>query len=238
MDQLKKDARIAGLLYLFVVLTGPFILVYVPGKLFVHGDAMSTARNILAHESLFRIFIVAEIIGELLFIFTVLALYRLLRNVGPRLAGVMVILILIDAPLAFLGAMNHVAALTLARGADILGVFNEAQRNALAMLFLGADTQGTYVSEVFWGLWLIPLGLLVYRSGFIPRLLGGWLIVNGLAYLTLSFTGLLFPQYAKMVYTIATPIFFGEAAFMLWLVIVGARARTKPVSTPQITETH
>lgn len=233
MDQLKKDARVAGVLYLLVVLIGPFILIYVPDKLFVHGNVTATAGNILAHESLFRIFIVVEIVGELLFIFTVLALYRLLRNVSQRLAGIMVILILIDAPLAFLSAVNHVAALALLRGADLLAVFNEPQRNALAMLLLGVDTQGTLVSEVFWGLWLVPLGLLVYRSGFIPRLLGVWLIINGLAYITMSFTGLLLPQYSKTVFTVATPILFGEAAFMLWLLIVGARPRSTVIATPR-----
>lgn len=230
MHQIRKTARVAGLLYLFVVLTGPFVLIYVPGKLFASGDATATATNILAHESLFRAYIVVEIVSELLFVFLVLALYRLLKGVGQQLAAIMAILILIDAPLAFLSVANHVATLTVVRGADFLAVFDEPQRNALAMLFLNLDKQGVLVSEVFWGLWLLPLGLLVYRSGFLPRLLGGWLIINGLAYITMSFTGLLLPQYLNTVSTIATPILFGEMAFMLWLLIVGARVQPSAVT--------
>ena len=229
MNQLSKDSRVAGLLYLFVVLLGPFTLIYVPSKLFVPGDGGATARNILAHESLFRVFTVVEIVAELFFVLTVLALYRLLRAVGQELASVMAILVLVDAPLAFLGVVNHLATLTLVRGGDLLGAFSEAQRHALTALLLTVDKQSTLVSEIFWGLWLIPLGLLVYRSGFLPRLLGGWLVINGFAYVTMSFTGLLLPEYAKTVFTVATPVLFGEAVFMLWLLIVGARVRPSPV---------
>jgi hypothetical protein len=232
MDQLKRNARVAGVLYLLVVLTGPFVLIYVPGKLFVSGDATATASNILAHESLFRAYTVVEVVSELLFVLTVLALYRLLKGVGQQLASLMAILVLIDAPLAFLGVANHVATLTFLRGADFLAVFNEPQRNALAMLFINLDKQGVFVSEIFWGLWLLPLGMLVYRSGFLPRLLGGWLIVNGVAYVAMSITGQLVPQYLKTVTTIATPILFGEAVFMLWLLIVGARVRASAAAAP------
>jgi hypothetical protein len=232
MDQVRKDARVAGVLYLFVVLIGPFILLYAPNKLFVPGDAAATARNILAHESLFRVFTVAELVGELLFVLTVLALYRLLKGAGHQLASVMAILVLVDAPLAFLSVVNHVATLALLRGGDLLAAFDEPQRNALAMLFLTVNKQGTLVSEAFWGLWLLPLGLLVWRSGFLPRLLGGWLVVNGLAYVAVSLTGLLFPQFSKTAFTVATPFLFGEAAFMLWLLIVGARMRPTAVAAP------
>ena len=225
MDQLRKHARVAGLLYLFVVLLGPFTLIYVPGKLFVPGDGGATVRNILAHEPLFRVFTVVEIVAELFFVLTVLALYRLLKEVGRELAGVMVILVLIDAPLAFFGVVNHLATLALARGEAFLGAFGEPQRNALAAFLLTVDKQGTLVSEVFWGLWLVPLGMLVFRSGFLPRLLGAWLVLNGVAYVAMSLTGLLLPQHAKTVFTAATPVLFGEAVFMLWLVFVGARAR-------------
>jgi len=225
MDEIKKTARVAGLLYLFVVLLGPFVLLYVPGKLFVPGDATATADNILAHQSLFRAHIVAGFVAELLFIAVVLALYRLLRDVGPELATVMVLLVLIDAPLAFLGVANEVATLTFLRSADLLTVFDKPQRDALVTLLLNFDAQGVPVSEMFWGLWLLPLGLLVVRSGFLPRFLGFWLFVNGLAYVAISATRLLLPQHAKVVTAFATPILFGEVALMLWLLIVGARVR-------------
>lgn len=234
MHPLKKAARLAGLLYLPVVLAGPFVLLYVPGKLFVRGDASATAANILAHESLFRASIVVGLVSELLFISVVLALYRLLKGVNIQLATLMVILILIDAPLAFLGAANEIATLSFLRGADFLAVFDEPQRDALAMLLINFDRQGVLVSEIFWGLWLLPLGALVHRSGFLPRFLGVWLFINGLAYLTISATGLLVPQHQKMVSTIATPVLFGEMALMLWLVIVGARPQPSEVVAPDV----
>ncbi|HEX4953465.1 MAG TPA: DUF4386 domain-containing protein [Thermoanaerobaculia bacterium] len=223
MPPTKRTARIAGLLYLIVVLAGPFTLLYVPGKVFVSGDATATANNILAHETLFRAHIVVGLISELAFVAVVFVLYRLLKGVNLTLATAMLILILIDVPLAFLGLANEVATLTFVRGADFLAVFDQPQRDALATLLLHFDRQGALVSEMFWGLWLLPLGLLVYRSGFLPRFLGVWLFINGLAYVTLSATGLLLPESSKMLFTIATPAMFGEMALMLWLLIVGVR---------------
>lgn len=226
MHPLKKNARVAGLLYLLVVLTGPFVLIYVPRKLFVAGDASATAANILAHESLFRAYIVVGLLSELAFVAVVLALYRLLKDVGPTLAMGMALLVLLEAPLAFLGVANEVATLAFVRGGEFLAVFDKPQRDALATLLINVDAQGVLLSDMFWGLWLLPLGVLVYRSRFIPRPLGVWLFANGLAYVAISLTGLLVPQFSKAVFTVATPILFGEVAFMLWLLIVGTRERT------------
>ena len=223
MNSHEKTARVAGLLYLLVVLIGPFVLIYVPGKLFVPGDATATASNILAHESLFRAYIVLGVVGELLFISVVLALYRLLKGVNLELATLMVILILLDAPLAFLSIANQVATLTFVRGADFLTVFDKPQRDALATLLINVDRQGVLVSEIFWGLWLFHLGLLVFRSGFIPRFVGVWLIINGFAYVTISITGMLLPEYLEIVNKIAFPALLGEVALMLWLVIKGTK---------------
>ena len=233
MHPIKKAARIAGLLYLFVVLAGPFVLLYVPGKLFVRGDATATASNILAHETLFRAHIVVSLVVELFFIATVLALYRLLRDVNVEVAALMVILILIDAPLAFLGVANEVATLALLRGPDFLAAFDPAQRDALALLLIQFDRLGVYVSEIFWGLWLLPLGWLVHRSGFLPRFLGGWLFVNGLAYLVIGSTGMLWPRHVERVFELSTPVLFAEVALMLWLLIVGARVPSSGAAAPR-----
>lgn len=221
----KKDARIAGLLYLVVVLTGPFVLLYVPGKLFVSGDASATARNILAHQDLFRAYIGIGLVSELAFVATVLALYRLLKGVGSQLAALMAILILIDVPLALLGSANEIATLATLRGGEFLSAFDGPQREALAMLLINFDRQGVFVSEIFWGLWLLPLGVLVHRSRFLPRFLGWWLFANGLAYLAMSATGIVSPQAHARLSRLATPVLFGEAALMLWLLIVGVRVR-------------
>lgn len=220
---LNTTARVAGLLYLGVVITGFFTLMYVPGKLFVPTDAAATASNILAHQSLFRAYIVADLVSELFFVATVLALYHLFKRVGPQLATLMVLLVLLDAPLALAGIGNEVAALTFLRGADFLAAFDPAQRTALAILLLKLNGQAGLVAELFWGLWLFPLGMLAYRSRFVPRILGVWLIINGLAYVMLSALGLLWPDYPDIFSTLAAPILFGEVAFTLWLLIMGIR---------------
>jgi hypothetical protein len=222
---MRKTARVAGLLYLFVVLTGMFILIYVPARLFVQGDSAATASNILAQESLFRSYIVVGLVSEFLFISLVLALYQLLKDVHQQYALLMVMLVLLTAPLAFVGTTNQVATLEFLRGAESLTVFDEPQRDAVAMLLFNADKEGTFIAQIFWGLWLLPLGLLVLRSGFLPRILGGWLIINGFAYVALSLTGLFLPQHVGTVSKITIPALLGEVVFALWLLVVGARAQ-------------
>jgi hypothetical protein len=228
MTQLQKNARIAGFFYLLMAVTGPFVLIYVPGKLFVTGDAAATAANILANQFLFRAYIVVGLFSELFFISTVLALYRLLKEVDRQLATLMVILVLVQAPLAFLGVANQIATLSFVRGSDLLAVFDKPQRDALATLLINIDSQGLPVSELFWGLWLLPLAILVHRSGFLPRFLGVWLFLNGIAYVATSFTHLLLPEQVQIVTTITFPILLGEVVFLLWLLIVGAKQ--KPLS--------
>lgn len=228
MTQLQRNARIAGIFYLLMAITGPFVLIYVPGKLFVTGDAAATAANILAHQLLFQSYIVVGLLSELFFISTVLALYRLLKEVGHELATLMVILVLVGAPLAFLGVANQIATLSFVRGSDLLAVFDKPQRDALATLLINIDRQGAPVSELFWGLWLLPLALLIFRSGFLPRFLGVWLFLNGIAYVTISFVGMLLPELVQIVNTISFPLLLGEVVFLLWLLIVGAKQSPMP----------
>jgi hypothetical protein len=225
MHATNKAARIAGAVYLSLALSAPFSLLYVPTKLIVRGEAAATANNILAHEMLFRAGIVGELISSIIFIFVVLALYRLLSRVNTTHASIMVILGLISVAVGFMNVVNNIAALTLFRGGDLLAAFDKPQRDALAMLFLRLHGQGAVINEIFWGLWLLPFGILVIKSRFLPRILGVWLIVNCFAYLALSFTGLLAPQYNQIVSKITFPILFGEMAIALWLLIVGAKGR-------------
>lgn len=224
MHPTDKAARVAGAVYLLLVVTAPLRLMYIPSTLFVRGDATATANNIAAHEWLFRMGIVADLLTGTIAIFVVLALYRLFKGVDQNLAALMVILGgLMVVPIYFLNTLNDAAALLLVRGADFLAVFEKPQRDALAMLFLRLHHHGVVANEIFWGLWLFPFGVLVMRSGFLPRILGVWLIINGFAYLTISFTGLLLPQYESMVFNSAFPALLGEIAIMLWLVIMGAK---------------
>jgi len=231
MHPTDKAARIAGAVYLLLVLTGPFSLMYVPSKLIVHGDAAATANNILAHEMLFRAGIVATLIGSVIFLFVGLVLYRLLSEVNKAYASLMLILVVLSVTLGFMDELNNVAALILFRGGDFLTVLDKPQRDALGMLFLRLHGQGIGINEMFWGLWLFPFGLLVIKSRFLPRILGVWLILNCFAYLALSLTGLLVPQYDDIVSRITFPVLFGEMAIMLWLVIMGAKVRPLAAAT-------
>jgi Domain of unknown function (DUF4386) len=223
MSSTRNPGRFAGLLYLLFSIPGFFAMEYVPGKLIVHGNAAATASNISASETLFRLGIAAQLICHAGFIFVVLALYHLLKGINRRHASLMVTLLVVQIPIAFLNEVNSIAALTLVRGADFLSLFEKPQRDALAMLFLNLHFEGIVVDEIFMGLWLLPLALLVYKSRFLPRFLGVWLAIDGFAYVILSLTGVLSPQYYDKVFTYAQPALFGEVAFMLWLLIKGAK---------------
>lgn len=224
MTPISKKARIAGLVFLLLVLVAPYRLIYVPSALFVTGNAAATAANIAAHETLFRLGIFSDLLTGVIQIFLALALYRLFEEVNRRQAVLMVILggVMISA-IYFFNVINDAAALLLVRGADFLSVFDKGQREALAMLFLRLHAQEVNAAEILWGLWLFPLAMLVLWSGFLPRLLGYWLILNGLAYVAQSFAWALLPQYQDTLSGLAFPLQLGEIAFMLWLLIMGAR---------------
>src|SRR5882724_6781334 len=136
MSSTKNPGRFVGLLYILTSIPGFFAMMYVPGKLIVHGDAAATANNIAASETLFRLGIAAELIGQAGFIFVALALYDLLKGINRRRASLMVALIVVSIPIAFVNELNSIAALVLVRGADFLSVFDKPQRESMAMLFL------------------------------------------------------------------------------------------------------
>ena len=233
MHPLKKAARIAGAIYASMVVTGPFSLIYVPTKLIVRGDATATASNILAHETMFRLAILADLIGQVIFICLAIALYRLLSSVNKTWAWLMVAFVLVSSAVGFLNTLNNIAALTLFRGVDFLAVFDKPQRDALGMLFIRLHSQGILIDEMFWGLWLFPFGLLVFRSGFLPRFIGVWLMINCFGYVALSITALFFPEYYGAAFNWSQPVLFGELAIMLWLLIRGAKVPTAPSSALQ-----
>ncbi len=224
MTSPRNSGRVAGLWYLLLCVLGPLRLIYIPSKLFVHGNATATANNIAAHEWLFRLGIVADLLGAVVLIFLVLAFYRLFKDVDQHLAVQVVILGgVMPAVIYLVNVVSDAGALMLVRGADFLSVFDKPQRDALAMLFLRLHDQQNTAAEILWGLWLLPLGILVYKSRFLPRFLGVWLTINGFAYILMSFTGELLPQYQSKLFLISQPALFAELALMLWLVIKGAQ---------------
>jgi hypothetical protein len=224
MTSTRNPGRVAGLWYLLLVLAGPVSLIYIPSKLFVHDNAAATASNIAAHEWLFRLGIVSDLFCAVILIFLTLALYRLFKGVDQNLAVLVVIFGgVMPALINFVGVVSDAAALTLVRGDDFLSVFDKPQREALAMLFLRLRHHQNTAAEILWGLWLFPLAILTYRSRFLPRFLGVWLTINGFAYVLLSLTGELLPQYQNKLFLLSQPALFAEIAFMLWLVIKGAK---------------
>ncbi len=219
---LKKQARIAGLLFLIWIITGLYSLMYLPSQIKTGGDAATVAQNVLSHEWLFRTGIISDIISGVLWIFLVLAFYKLFKPVNEWAAKLLIAFVVVQIPIVFCMAAFKIASLKAFKG-EILTSFELGQRQDLALSFLKLEDFATLALEMYWGLWLFPLALLVYQSRFLPRFLGIWLAINGAAYLVLSSTGLLLPEYAGSVYKYAFPAFFGELALMLWLLIKGAK---------------
>jgi hypothetical protein len=228
MNETKKAARIAGFIYLSMIMTAPFAMLYVPGKLIVRGNAAATADNILAHETMFRLSIFGDLVGQVIFICLGIAFYRLLREVNKTWVLLMLSFIITSAAVCFLNVINDIAALLLFRGGEFLTVFDKPQRDALPMFFLRLYSYGQFIAEVFWGLWLFPLGLLIYRSGFIPRFIGAWLMINCFGWLTLSVTALFFHENYNALFGYLQPVLFGEMALMLYLLIRGANVKALP----------
>lgn len=220
---LKRTARLAGLLYLVLVITGVYSIIYVSSQLIVQGDAVATSNNILAKEFLFRTGLINDFISNTIFVLLVLVLYRLLKQVNKFQAKLMVALVVVQIPAVFIMGALNITSLMIFKGA-ILQTFELDQRQDLAMLFLKINDYGMIALEVFWGLWLIPFGQLVYKSGFIPRIFGILLIIAGIAYVIDSFTFFLFPGYrAFFNQPTLLIVAIGEISITLWLLIKGVK---------------
>jgi hypothetical protein len=150
----------------------------------------------------------------------------LFKAVNEALAKQLVILgALVAVPIMFVNVLNEIAALVLVTGADFLTVFEKPQLDALAYLFLGLHGQGITVASIFWGLWLFPFGILVIRSGFIPRVFGVLLMIAGVGYLASALATLVLPRYAPLVSRVALPLEAAEVPIIFWLLIWGAKTR-------------
>jgi hypothetical protein len=235
INQTRKDARVAGVLYLLIALIAPIGLLYVPGQLIVTGNAAATADHLRAAEWLLRLGIASELFHQIIGIFLMLALYRVFKAVDEHLTWLMVILgMLLSLPIVFVNVLNEIAALILVGNAKFLSVFDRPQRDALAYLFMRLHGQGIQVAAIFWGLWLFPFGMLVIRSRFIPRTLGVLLIVAGAAYLAASFNTLLLPRPMSLVGDVAGILEIGEVPIIFWLLIWGAKAQPAPALAPAV----
>jgi hypothetical protein len=217
-----NPGRVAGLWYLLLIILGPLRLIYIPSRLFVAWNATATVDNIAAHQQLFRLGIASDLVAAVVLILLTVAFYRLFAGVDRNLAVLVVIFGgVMPALLYFTGVVADLGALTIVRGSEFLSAFAPLQQHALAMLLLKLHDLQNTAAETLWGIWLLPLGWLVYRSRLLPRFLGVWLLLGGAAYLTVSFTGELMPQYQGRVFAISQPYTFAEIALALWLVIKG-----------------
>src|SRR5215469_11663475 len=217
MHPATKTARMAGLLYLIGSVTGVFGILYGP-SLAVSGDATATARNILASALLFRLSIVSALLDQIIFVFVVLALYQLLKEVNRNMAVLMVIFLLVSVPIAMLNELNNVAVLLLLQTPHSFAVFTADQSHALVSFFLALHALGLNIAFLVGTLWFFPMGYLVFRSGFLPRILGVLLIINGLAYLINSVVAMLLPDLNVNLVTFTGWV---EVVFALWLLIRG-----------------
>ncbi len=221
MASLKRTARIAGLWYLGFTL-GPFYLLYVPSQTIVHNDAAATAARILARETLFRWGMLTETLGVFIFIGLSLALYRLFQDVDRHRARQLVALVLVSSALGLVTVAFSAGALLVFRG-DTLAALDAHTRQAAGMFLIQMHGQAIGINQIFWGLWLLPFGSLVIRSRFLPRWLGYWLLLDGLAWVVIGVAWFLAPQYNDALFRYLQPAFMGELAAMLWLLIAGAR---------------
>jgi hypothetical protein len=218
MNSINKTARIAGALYLLLLPLGIFSLLYVPAAFIVPDDMVATANNILANESIFRLSIVSALLLQIVNLFVVFYLYKLLKPVNKSHAQLMVIFILVAAPIAMLNEVNQLAILYLLNEGAQLTSFTTAQIQALVAFFLHLHESGIVIAQLFWGLWLFPMGYLVFRSNYIPKIIGILLMIGCVGYLLDSLPVLLWPTFGM---TFSQFTFWGELILPLWLLIKG-----------------
>lgn len=223
MTNRNKTARIAGLLYLILVISGITNLMYIPSKLIVWESAAETLENIMNSEMLFRLGIVSGIITFLTFLLLPLVLYRLLFEVNKMYAALMVIFAVISVPISFVNMLNKFSVLTLIGKANYLKDLDVSEIQLQVMFYLDSYNNGIEISQIFWGLWLFPFGYLVYKSGFLPKVLGILLMAGCFGYLITFFGGFLSPNFHKTAVStiVGLPASIGEIGICLWLLIMG-----------------
>lgn len=229
MTEKNKTSRIAGLIYLGVVLTGIFSLMYVPSKLINYDNASITFQNIKNAEILFRFGIVSGLLCYGFFLFLPMALYKLLRDVDENMAKMMFLLAIISVPMYFMNVQNEFTVLSLIKTPDYLKAFPAEQLHSQVLFYIDQYDDGMRLIHVFSGLWLFPFGYLVFKSNFLPKFLGILLILGCLGYL-INFLGhSLIPNYSELGISsyIRLPASLGEIGTCLWLLFIGTKEKTR-----------
>ena len=224
MNSNKKTARIAGVLYLFVGVFGGFAEGFVDPKLYVAGNAAATASNVLANSMLIRLGVVAHLLDGTFFIFLAMVLYALLQHVNKGVARAMLVLVALATGIICLNAVFQFEALRVATDPTYVAAFGIAGSNALVLLLLDMQHYGTLIAQVFFGLWLVPLGYLAYQSKMFPKWLGVLLIVGGICYLVDLLAAFLVPGSSEMIHGfVIVPSAVAEISMVLYLLIFGVR---------------
>jgi hypothetical protein len=229
----KRLARTAGVLYLVVALFGGFAELVVRSSIVVPGDGSATADNIRRSATLFRWGFASDLVQATFFLFTAMVLYLLLRHVNELVARAMVVIVAVSVAIICLNLLNQFVALQIATGAESPGAFGAAGSDALAGLFADMHASGYLIAQIFFGLWLLPLGYLVYRSGSFPKVLGVLLAIGCFGYLIDTFANFLTPRIAEGIEAIVVaPAAVGELGFVIYLLVKGVRVPERPALVP------
>lgn len=206
----KVAARVAGLMYVLLIPLGVMAMIYVPSAILVEDDIAVTIANIKANEMMFRISSVAVYVTQIVNLYLVYLLYKLLSPVSKDIALSMVVLLALAVPIAWLNELNHAAVLSL--------IYSPNPSTSLVSMFLGLHAYGINIASIFWGLWLFPMGYLVFKSTFIPKIIGILLMIGCFGYLLDSFIFFMNPDFG---FSFAEVLFVGEVAMALWLLFIG-----------------
>ena len=237
MDTRKNTARLAGSLYLIVVLCGTLYLQYIPSTIKLKSDPSTILPRLVNAQLLFRVGIVCEIICWVAFLILPIVLYSLFKPVNKIVARLMVVFAVVQVPIAFINLLNKFAVLSLISGSAYLKVFPADHLSAQVLFYLNLYQQGNFINQIFWGIWLFPFGFLVFKSGFLPKILGLFLMAGCLCYLVDFFGSFLSSGYDKTIIAnyITLPASFGEVGICLWLITIGLKDKQTPLISPKAT---
>jgi hypothetical protein len=220
MNSPRKTARVAAFVFLIIFFLGMSTELFIRPGMLVSGDAAATFRNIADSEALFRLSLVSDLLRQALLMVLPLILYKLFKPVNKTIAALMVIFALVCVPISLLNELNHFAVLLLSSDTGYLTAFKGGQLNSLVMFFLELRKYGTFIPQ-FFSFWVFLLGYLVFKSGFLPRILGILLMLGGLCYTASAGLFFLFPTFDATIFGLIA--FIGEAIFYLWLLIKGVK---------------
>ena len=225
MNPPKRLARIAGGLYLLVGIFGGFAEGFVEPKMYAAGNAAATAGNVVANAGLLRMGVVADLLDGTFFVFTALALYMLLKDVHKSAARAMLIFVVIAATITCMSAVFEFEGLRVATGGVSAATLGIGGSNALVLLLLDAQHYGLLTAQIFFGLWLAPLGYLAYKSEWFPKALGVVLIVASVSYLVDMLAAFLIPDLDKQIHVFTTIVpTIAEPWMVVYLLVIGVRA--------------